>query len=58
LTIADEGHACYNPRMAIEIERKFLLGDDSWREQANTGVFYSQVIWPVSPWVSAQQCAA
>lgn len=28
--------------MAIEIERKFLLGDDSWREQADAGVFYSQ----------------
>ena len=28
--------------MAIEIERKFLLRDDSWREQAEAGVFYSQ----------------
>ncbi|GMQ83764.1 MAG: CYTH domain-containing protein [Gammaproteobacteria bacterium] len=28
--------------MAIEIERKFLLRDDSWREQADAGVFYRQ----------------
>lgn len=28
--------------MAIEIERKFLLHDDSWREQADAGVFYRQ----------------
>jgi len=28
--------------MAIEIERKFLLDDDSWREQADAGVLYSQ----------------
>ncbi len=28
--------------MAIEIERKFLVRDDSWRAQADGGVFYSQ----------------
>jgi len=28
--------------MAIEIERKFLLSNDSWREHADAGVFYSQ----------------
>ncbi|MFQ5645122.1 MAG: CYTH domain-containing protein [Thiogranum sp.] len=28
--------------MAIEIERKFLLRDDSWRRQADAGVHYSQ----------------
>jgi len=28
--------------MAIEIERKFLLRDDSWREQAGAGMVYSQ----------------
>ncbi|UCE76983.1 MAG: CYTH domain-containing protein [Gammaproteobacteria bacterium] len=28
--------------MAIEIERKFLVRDDSWRTQADSGVFYSQ----------------
>ncbi|HED18807.1 MAG TPA: CYTH domain-containing protein [Gammaproteobacteria bacterium] len=28
--------------MAIEIERKFLLRDDSWREQADAGVVYRQ----------------
>jgi adenylate cyclase len=28
--------------MAIEIERKFLVRDDSWRGQADAGVFYSQ----------------
>ena len=28
--------------MAIEIERKFLVCDDSWRTQADSGVFYSQ----------------
>lgn len=28
--------------MAIEIERKFLVSNDQWREQAETQVFYSQ----------------
>ena len=28
--------------MAIEIERKFLVRDDSWRTGADSGVFYSQ----------------
>ena len=28
--------------MAIEIERKFLVRDDSWRAQADAGLFYSQ----------------
>ncbi|MCO6411148.1 MAG: CYTH domain-containing protein [Thiogranum sp.] len=28
--------------MAIEIERKYLVKDDSWRENADAGVFYSQ----------------
>jgi len=28
--------------MGIEIERKFLLSNDSWREQADAGVVYSQ----------------
>jgi adenylate cyclase len=28
--------------MAIEIERKFLVRDESWRAQADAGVFYSQ----------------
>lgn len=34
--------ACYNPHMAIEIERKFLVGDDSWRSQADSGILYRQ----------------
>lgn len=28
--------------MATEIERKYLVRDDSWRAQADQGVFYSQ----------------
>jgi len=28
--------------MAIEIERKFLVSDDSWRQQADDGVLYRQ----------------
>ena len=28
--------------MGLEIERKFLVGNDSWRNQADAGVFYSQ----------------
>ncbi len=28
--------------MGIEIERKFLVRDDSWRAQTDAGVFYSQ----------------
>ena len=28
--------------MAIEIERKFLLRNDSWRKQSDEGVFYRQ----------------
>jgi len=28
--------------MAIEIERKFLVRDDGWRQQADAGIYYSQ----------------
>jgi adenylate cyclase len=28
--------------MGIEIERKFLLKDDSWRQQADAGTYYRQ----------------
>ena len=28
--------------MGIEIERKFLVRNDNWRRQADSGVFYSQ----------------
>jgi len=38
--------------MAIEIERTFLLRDDSWRVQADAGVHYSQGYLSSDP----QQC--
>ena len=35
--------------MAIEIERKFLVKDESWRVHAEAGVFYSQGYISSSP---------
>ena len=36
------GSACYNLPMAIEIERKFLVLNDSWKHQADGGTEMSQ----------------
>jgi adenylate cyclase len=35
--------------MAIEIERKFLVRDDSWRAEADGGLFYSQAYLSTDP---------
>ncbi|WP_455235009.1 CYTH domain-containing protein [Thiogranum longum] len=35
--------------MGIEIERKFLVRDDSWREHADSGAYYSQAYLTSDP---------
>jgi len=41
-SFAGSGSACYNRPVGIEIERKFLVKNDSWRLHAGTGMFYRQ----------------